>query len=167
MIFRLSEKLSTQVKVVSLAALPLDDNPYADWSARIFLVSRTKYLIVTNTKSLYSTVMYAKGINSENEFVGRALGGIREFMDDDGQQLVYDRFIAPASSSVRFGKTLSRTVTGSMNDLIFHATMWLTDGKSPHDVGFKLNDIPFSWLMAAGKPYGQPRKVFKEMLVQA
>lgn len=103
MIFRLSEKLSTQVKVVSLAGLPLDDNPYADWSARIFSVARTKHLILTNTKSLYSTVTYAKGINSENEFVGRALGSIRKFLDDDGQQLVYDRFIAPASSSVRCG----------------------------------------------------------------
>lgn len=62
---------------------------------------------------------------------------------DDGQQLIYQRFIAPASASVRFTKALNRSVTGPRNDLIFHAKVWLVEGElSPYDVGFKLNEIP-------------------------
>ena len=32
MIFRLSQKLNTKIKVGSLREMPIDDKPYADWS---------------------------------------------------------------------------------------------------------------------------------------
>ena len=76
------------------------------------------------------------------------------------------RLIAPACGSVRLAKALNRSVTGSLNDLIFHATVWLTEGElSPHDVGFKLNDIPFSSLAAGGVDcYAKPTEVFKSLI---
>lgn len=160
MIFRLSQKLNTKIKAGFLHPQALDENPFADWSAHLFSAARTQYIILTNTKSLYSTVMYAKGITTDNLFITRALGGLREFMEDDGQEFSYQRLIAPASATVRFAKALDRSVTGSMNDLIFHATMYLIeDEMAPHDVGFKLNDIPFSALA-----YDSPRKALKTML---
>ena len=160
MIFRLSQKLNTKINAGTLGAQALHENPFADWSAHLFSADRTQYIIICNTKSLYSTVMYAKGITNDNQFITRALGGIREFMEDDGQEFTYQSLIAPACASVRFGKALSRSVTGSMNDLVYHATMWLTEGAlSPHDVGFKLNDIPFSPL-----GYANPREAFKSLL---
>jgi hypothetical protein len=55
MIFRLSEKLNTKIKAGTLASLPLDDNPFVDWSAGLFLVGRSQFILLTNTKSLYST----------------------------------------------------------------------------------------------------------------
>ena len=161
MILRLSQKLNTKIKAGTLGDIPLDENPYADWSAHLFTADRTQYIIMSNTKSLYSCVMYGKGITDDNRFIDRALSTIREFMEDDGQSFVYQRFIAPASGTVSFAKALNRSVTGSMNDLIKFAKMWLTEGDlSPHDTGFKLNDMPMS---ALGKPrgYGHPREVFK------
>jgi len=161
MIFRLSQKLAKKLKQGTLPSLPLDENPYADWSAHLFTADRTQHIIVTNTKSLYSVVMYGKGITDGGLFIDRALGCLREFMEDDGQAFAYRRFIAPAAGSIRFAKALNRSVTGSMNDMIFHAKMWLIEGGlSPHDVGFKLNQIPMS---ALGKPrgYQQPREAFK------
>ena len=45
---------------------------------------------------------------------------------------------------VRFAKTLNRSVTGSINELIKFAEYMLADDDiSPYDVGFKLNDILF------------------------
>jgi hypothetical protein len=166
MIFRLSQKLNTKIKAGTLSARPLDENPLADWSAHLFTADRTQYIILCNTKSLYSTVMFAKGISDGSQFIGRAMGSIREFMEDDGPLLTYQRQIAPASASVRFAKGLDRSVTGSMNDLIFHAKVWLTEGDlSPHDVGFKLNDIPFSTLDGPrGDTYGKPREAFRLLL---
>ena len=57
MIFRLSQKLNAKIKVGALSVVPLDENPYADWSAHLFTVDRTQYIILSNTKSLYSTVL--------------------------------------------------------------------------------------------------------------
>jgi|SRR6516225_1577685 hypothetical protein len=92
------------------------------------------------------------------------MSGIRELMEADGQEFAYHRFIVPATGSVRFAKALNRSVTGSMNDMIRHATYWLTEGDlSPFDVGFRLNEIPMSALGNTGLPYGMPRKAFKAM----
>jgi hypothetical protein len=164
MIFRLSQKLGTKIKAGTLHTFPLDENPFADWSSHVFVADRTQYVILCNTTSLYSTVMFAKGITSGNEFITRAVGQIREFMEDDGQEFIYHRLIAPSSSMVRFAKPLNRSITGSMNDLIYHAKIWLTEGElAPHDVGFKLNDIPFSTLAGDGAAYRKPREAFKSL----
>lgn len=162
MIFRLSQKLAKKLKTAATDSLPLDENPYADWSAHLFTADRTQYIILTNTRSLYSVVMHGKGNTNDSQFVERALNNIREFMEDDGQAFVYRRFIAPASGTVRFGKTLNRSVTGSMNELIDFAKPWLTEDMSPHDVGFKLNDVLLSALATKESPgYGKPREAFK------
>ena len=41
MIFRLSQKLATKLKVGPLRAMPCDENHYADWSANLFTADRT------------------------------------------------------------------------------------------------------------------------------
>jgi hypothetical protein len=166
MIFRLSQKLSAKIKAGTLGVLPLDGNPFADWSAHVFAADRAQYVIVCNTKSLYSTVMYGKGITRDRQFIDRALGSIREFMEADGQEFTYRRLIAPTCGTVRFAKTLNRSVTGSLNDMIFHATMWLIEGEmSPHDLGFKLNGIPVSSLSTArADSYCTPREVFTSLV---
>ena len=164
MIFRLSHKLNAKVKAGVLRALPLHENPLADWSAHLFVAGRTQYLLLSNTRSLYSTVLYGKGVTTDSHFIERALGGIREFTEADGQAFAYRRFIVPATASVRFAKALDRSVTGSMNDLIKHATYWLAEGdQSPFDVGFRLNEIPMSALASGGSAYGKPRDAFRAL----
>ena len=128
MILRLSQKLNTKIKAGTLPALPLDDNPLADWSAHLFLADRAQYILLSNTKSLISTVMFGKGITNDNDFIERALSSIREFMEAEGRGAAYERFIAPASATVRFAKALNRSVTGSMNDMTKHAAYWLVAG---------------------------------------
>jgi hypothetical protein len=160
MILRLSQKLNTKIKAGKLGEKPLDENPYADWSCHLFAADRTQYIMLTNTTSLYSCVMYGKGITDDSRFIERALSTIREFMEDDGQAFAYQRFIAPASGTVSFAKALNRSVTGSMNDLIKHATYWLTEDEvSPHELGFRLNEIPMSAL-----DYLDQRERFQNLL---
>lgn len=165
MIFRLSQTLNTKIKVGTLKAKPLDANPYADWSCHLFTADRTQYIIVSNTKSLYSVVVYGKGITNDSVFIERALSSLREFMEDDGQTFVYQKFIAPASGTVSFAKALDRSVTGSMNELIKFAKAWLEEGEiSPHDVGFKLNDILLSALARSKADfYWKPNEAFKRL----
>jgi phosphoribosyl-ATP pyrophosphohydrolase len=159
MIFRLSQKLAKKLKTSPPRPAPADPNPFADWSAHLFTADRTQYLILTNTPSLYSTVIYARGIPNDSQFLDRALSSIREFMVDDGQEFIFRRLIAPTTVSVRFASALNRSFTGSMNDLVYHAQTWLAKGDiSPFDVGSKLNEIPFSSL-----GYRNPREVFKAL----
>lgn len=164
MIIRLSQKLSSKIKAGSLTSMPLDENPFADWSAHLFVADRTQYIMLSNTKSLYSVVMFGKGITSTSHFIERAMSNIREFMADDGLEFVFHRLVAPNSTSVRFAKALNRSVTGSMNEQIYHATAWLIEEDvSPFDVGFRLNDTLLSALGHEGTTYGKPREAFKTL----
>lgn len=166
MIFRLSQKLNDKTEAGRLRTIPLDDNPFADWSAALFTAARTKYILLSNTKSLYSTVLYGKGITNYGQFIERALSSIREFMEDDGQAFIYHRFIAPASGTVNFAKALNRSVTGSMNELMRFAEHCLIDDEiSPHDLGFKLNDFLLSAISTKAAGYRTPREAFKTMHV--
>ena len=168
MIFRLSEKLNAKIKAGTLAALPMDDNPLADWSAGLFLVGRSQYILLSNTKSLYSTVLPGKGVTDERSFIERALTSIREFMEGDGQQGVYERFIAPDSGTVRFAKALNRSVTGSMNDMTKHAAYWLAAGDVAHsEIGSRLKQIPMSALKHDHSTHGFPRDVFEALVESA
>lgn len=165
MIFRLSKKLNVKIKAGTLPALPLHENPVADWSAGLFLVGRTQYILLTNTKSLYSTVLAGKGVTDESTFIERALSSIREFLAAEGHEGVYQRHIAAATGTVRFAKALNRSVTGSMNDMTRHAAYWLAAGDvSSFDIGSRLKDIPMSALRRDGSTHGFPRDVFAEIV---
>lgn len=165
MIFQLSQKLNNKIKVGTLPALPLDENPFADWSAHVFRTGRTHYILLCNTKSLYSIVFPGKGITNENTFIKNAKSSIREFLDAEGQTGVYQHWIAPDSDSVQFAKSLNRSITGSMNDMIRHAAYWLESGEvSPIEIGSRLKEIPMSALRQDGTKYGFPQNVFAEMV---
>ena len=159
MIFRLSQKLNAKIKAGSLAQANLNENPFADWSCHLFSVSRTQYIIMSNTASLYSCVMYGKGIANDGVFIKRALENIRDSLNDGGHQFVYRKFISPASDTIYFSRALNPSVTGSMNELVSEAKFLLEDDEmSPFEVGFSLNKILLSILgeKEAKSDYGTP-----------
>ena len=167
MILRITQKLSAKIKVGRLSESPLDENPFADWSCNLFTAGRTQYIILSNTVSLYSCVMFGKGITNGGRFVEQAQSTIREFMEADGQAFAYQNFISPASDTITFAKSLNRSVTGSMNDLVKFAKHRLSeDDIAPHDVSSKLNDILLSALATTpdqgyARNYGRPNEAFK------
>jgi len=166
MIFRLTQKLNKKIDAGPLPTVPLDESPWGDWSARLFTADRTQYILLSNTVSLYSVVMFGRGITYDGQFIERAMSEIREFMTDDGLGLMYANFVAPLSATVRFGKALNRSVTGSMNDLEAAAKCYLANGDvAPFEVGFKLNKTPMT---AIGTPegggYSTPREAVKRLV---
>ncbi len=160
MVFRLSLKLAKKIGVAPTSVVPLDSNPLADWSGHLFSADRTQYVILTNTASLYSAVWYGRGVTDAAQFIERGLGAIREVMDGDGLEIIHRRMVAPSTGTIAFTKALNRSVTGSMNDLINCAKVWLIEEElSPHDVSVKLNEMPMS---AIG--YTDPRRSLKSLL---
>lgn len=165
MIFRLSQKLNKKIKAGKRSEIPLDENPYADWSAHLFAADRVQYIILCNTASFYSCVMFGEGITDDSQFIERAMSTIGDFTADDGQQFIYRNFIAPASATVHFAKALNRSVTGSMNDHVQAAKFLLADDMAPSEIGYRLNATPMSALTdASGRKYGYPRDVFKRLV---
>jgi hypothetical protein len=164
MILRLSHKLNSKIKAGKLAEMPLAENPCADWSCHLFTAGRTQYIILTNTASLYSCVMYGAGVTSGGIFIDRALETIAQFTANDGQQPAYQKHIAPASGTVVFAKALNRSVTGSMTDHIHMAKFMLADGVAPSEIGYRLNKTPMSALTDSnGRKYAYPRDVFQRL----
>jgi hypothetical protein len=165
MIFRLTQKLAGKIKAGPLAAAPQGQNPYADWSAQLFRADRTQYILLCNTASLYSVVMYGRGVTDHHAFITRALAGIRDALHDDGLTLIYRRFIATATGSVRFSKALNRSVTGSMNELVKEARFCLETGAAaPQELALHLNSMPLSMLPSNwGDHYGVPGDAFRRL----
>lgn len=159
MVLRLSQKLSNKIGEAPIKVLPLNQNPLADWSGHLFAADRTQYVILTNTASLYSTVFYGRGVTDGSRLIERGLEALRDVMVDDGLGFLYLRLVAPSAGRVAFSKSLNRSVTGSMNDLIHCAKVWLTEAElSPYDASFKLNEMPMS---ATG--YANPREALKSL----
>ncbi|MFC1633968.1 DUF6933 domain-containing protein [Planctomycetota bacterium] len=159
MIVRVSAKVGKKIHVSPAKSLPADPNPFADWSAHLFTADRVQYILVTNTASLYSMVMYGRGITDDSQFLCRITSYMGEFIRDDGHAFLFERLIAPSTVRVAFSKPLNRAVTGSMNDLVFQAKVLLIEQEmSPYETSFLLNDVPMSYLK-----YGNPREAFLKL----
>ena len=169
MILRFSQKLGSRLKTGTLKPLPMDAAPIADWTSHLFFFDRTSYILVSNTAALYSTVLYAKGITNDSVFIVRVMAALREFMEADGLAFAHDRFIMPRTDLIRFASTCSRSVTGSMNELIACAQVLLADEEtSPFDLGFRLNDLPLSASTTdEARDYGKPRDAFRALVAES
>ncbi len=167
MIVRLSQKLITKIETGKLNGMPLDDSPLVDWSAHLFVTGRTNYIILCNTKSLYSTMFLAKGITTEGRFSEAALTHLRDFMEADGLPHVFNQHIAPSSCTIQFARSFNRAVTSSMNELILAATSMLaTDDRSLQQVSTELNDILLSAIATAEEKYAKPKDVFQKLILE-
>lgn len=159
MIFRISNKLGKKIRMTPDEVLPVDPNPFADWSANLFTVDRTQYVLVTNTISLYSMVMLGRGLKDERSFRKGVADRMRDVMRSDGHESTFERFIVPSMDSVHFSKALNRSVIGSMNELMGIAKFCMTAGEqSPFEVSFRLNGTIMSYLN-----HGTPEDVLQEL----
>jgi len=166
LIFRPSRKLATKIKAGKLASLPPAEDPLTDWSSHLFVAGRVQYILLSNTGSLYSAVMYGRGITGMSEYIKLALATLRETLEAHGLGEVYRRHIFPTTGPVRFAGASGRAVTGSINELVAQAKFLLAgDDLSPFDLGSRLNDVLLSSIAVGGRDkYSTPQAAFKAML---
>lgn len=156
---RVTAKLATKLHFTPAKSKSPDSNPYADWTAHLFTADRTQYLLVSNTKSLYSMVLYGAGITSDDGFVDRVLHHMSEFLSEDGFELIFQRLVIASAAHVALCRPANRSVTGSMTELVHLAKGYLIDqGLSPFDTALRLNEAPMSYL-----DYASPRAAFAAM----
>jgi len=162
MIFRLTHKLAKKIKVTGLQCLPLNRNPFVDWTAHLFTVERVQYIMVTNTVALYTMIMYGRGVTDDNQFFQQTLSYMSDFMTYDGCEFLFRRLIVPHTGRIWFSKATDRRVLGSMNDLIIQAKYYLTEREmSPFDASLQVNETLMSYL-----GYNKPKEAFRGLKVE-
>lgn len=166
MIFRPTLKLATKIKAGKLGPLPPAEDPLADWSSHLFVANRVQYILLSNTRSLYSTAIYGRDVTDVDGFIKGALAALEASLEADGLEDVYRRHILPSTGPILLAGASSRSVTGSMNELITSAKSLLSDADvSPFDLGVQLNGVLLSAISFGGKDkYTTPRAALKVML---
>ncbi|MEN6429291.1 MAG: hypothetical protein ABFC80_00390 [Coriobacteriales bacterium] len=159
-IFRVSSKLGKKIRLDYEQTLPPSPNPLLDWSADLFTADRTQYILLTNTASLYSLVLYGKGVTNETRLFADTLAAMRDVMRSDGFLSTFEDVIAPLFYPTALAKRANRSVIGSMNDLILQARLRLARNEvSPSDLSFFLNNTLMSYI-----DYRAPREDFRSMV---
>jgi hypothetical protein len=164
MIFRLTAKLAKKIGLDPLPLLSRDKrkDPLLDWSAHLFTVQRTQYILVTNSESLYSLVMPGRGITTDRQFAHSVGTGLQAFVAGQGNHLRGVKDLPWQGRDTFFSRINDRRILGSMNDLIFQAKIRLEEGQqTPLEVSFCLNKTPMSYLK-----HHSPKSVFQQLLLQ-
>ncbi len=119
--------------------------------------------MLTNSRSLYTVIMPGKGITSEGFFAKATLKYLYEYMVLDNTAYLFDAHFAPHIDTVTFCKAGDRRVLGSMNDLIYHAKVYILDGQLSATIANKrLNEMPMSMI-----EMGRPRESLLALLDRA
>ena len=159
MLLRFTEKLSKKLKTGSLTKVEEEPGPYLNWYAHLFTANRVQYILTTEAKSLLTLVMYGRGISDDGIYIKYLLSEMREYLADTGNRLIFERIIAPKTGKITLSKTKSKSVLGSMNDMVKISKIYLErEEMSPWDLSERVNRIPFK---AIG--YKRPKEAFNNL----
>jgi hypothetical protein len=129
------------------------------WYANMFRVDGVQYILTTNAASLYSVVIYGRGVTSPDTYLKLFLPALSEQLQSDTMQIIHKRCIEPYTSKIVLAKTEDRSVLGSMNDMVNVSKLKLGyDPISLSDLSHAINRIPFSAL-----GYGFPWEAFAQL----
>ena len=159
MIIRFTQKLAKKLKIGSLDETNDDPGPFLEWYAHLFTADRTQYILTTEAKSLLSVVFYGRGITDDTEFLSHWLSYTREYLAEIGKSFVFKNFIGPNTDHFIYAKTQSKSILGSMNDMISVSKVMIPiRDMSPWDVSRMINETPFK---AIG--YKRPFDAFNDL----
>ena len=159
MLIRFTQKLSKKLKIGSLAEHKDCPGPFLEWYANLFTAERTQYILITEAKSLLSVVVYGRGITDDNKFLKHWLDTTREYLLITGKQFIFDRIIGPQTGSFIYAKTASKSILGSMNDMVSMSKFMLpTRDMSPLDLSQMINETPFKTI-----EYQRPLDAFDKL----
>ena len=143
MIFRPTGKLAQKLHVLPAEVLPLHKCPYADWSACVLTANRRQYVLLTNTASLFSTVIPGAGIANSSTFHARAMEAIGDQLKQAGHDEIWLQTQKEHGAETHFSKTLNASLTGSVNMLVRYCQSYAEKGHvPPSEMGRRLNTIP-------------------------
>jgi len=159
MVVHFTNKLREKLDLGEVTMTPVAAGVHLRWYANLFRADRLQYILTTNAASLYSVVMFGRGITDSDLYIRHFLVALREQLEGANMQMIYKRCIAPYTGTITLAKTEDRSVLGSMNDMVKHSKHRLERGEvSPWELGEWINNTPFGAL-----GYRYPRDVFAQL----
>ena len=123
----------------------VDDGPFGSWFANILRINRRKCLLFTHSETLLSVFVGGVRKPDINRLPLTLLENLQIVLDAEGLgDWTSKALMLPGSQSV-IASTNSRSVLGSMNDLVFQAEVAVSHRYSLHDVvpiSQRLNRVP-------------------------
>jgi hypothetical protein len=132
------------IKQTNIPDQPLD---LFDWHANMLRLDRKKYVLFTNSQTLYSILIRwagrPKSLNFQEQF---RLGLFKNLMSE-GIADAHIEYIMNGHKQVTITKTNSRSVLGSMNDLTFQIKYMVyvrgsMEDSNIYEINRELNRIP-------------------------
>jgi hypothetical protein len=161
MVIHVTGKLSKKLHIPGLPQGHIPAGPHLRWYANIFVANRTHYILTTNAASLFSVVMYGRGITDRSAYLNGLLSVLGEHLNGHGLRLIFERCILAHAGGYAFCATEDRSVLGSMNDMVRFCKSSAADRSlCPWELTELINGTPFS---AIG--YRQPGDAFVRMPV--
>lgn len=150
-ILRCSLKLMTEAGIhqSDLVALPESDN---DWYVHLFFINRKKYLISTHAKTLFSFIVPDLKRDAIRKLPEIFKQGLESTLDIENISSAYKARILSNCEGFQFAKTVNRSVTGSMNDLVYQYLSMVEHNYDSRDIhslakiSRQLNRVPMSYI---------------------
>jgi hypothetical protein len=160
MIFRLSQKAAKKVKESwPLPERELPGDPLLDWSFHLFTARRLQHIIFCNTATLYTCLVYGRGVSSLSDLSRVGLQALEDGFEDEDLGSVFETRIRACDSPLTVAKAYSRKVTGSLNEQIHYAKYVLEEQEAtPWELAEKLNGNILSSI-----DYNTPREALRRI----
>ena len=121
---RCTQKLLTRLKVEPEADPAQADTVLGDWYANLVRVGRTQVVLAVSERTLLPLVIPAKDARTLGHQLAHTLQPVLMSLDIPAEEVIAE---CEAMQHVTIGKTTSRRVLGSLNDLVFQLQSGLTN----------------------------------------
>jgi hypothetical protein len=139
--------MQSSLKTGELPKVDADEILLREWYANQFYAGHMKYIITTNAKTLYSVISAGRGITNTGLYFKKIFDDIKSQMDFDEVVTEQNMKCYDAPEQIIISSTTSRSILGSMNDLIYQAKCMLPLIEI-RDCARRLNETPmeiFGW----------------------
>jgi hypothetical protein len=147
LVLRPTKVLAHRIALPVPATVPEVSDAVADWCVHGIQIRGTRVLAFFQTATLYPLLAWGRGVTSEGALIRRFAETAELALRGTEFEFILDGRLRPHMASVEWGPIPSRSVLGSMNDLLFAARVHFVNGDgTPEEVAEKLRETPLTIL---------------------
>jgi hypothetical protein len=143
MILKLSKSFADQIRAPELWKAEVESEIYQEWCVRVFLVRNKKYILTTESHSLFSVIIEAKRIKNIDSYCVSFLETLKGLTEDYNVSDKFDEVISSFKQGLFIFKADDKSLLATMNDLAYHAK-WRILEKRADAIGAakSINEMP-------------------------
>jgi hypothetical protein len=144
------------------ASSAVPTNALGNWYANLIHVGRVQMVMATSERTLLTVLLPA--VDLRNSLLPNLCAAVYLLLQQLGVDPARAATEVEAMRDVRIGRTESRSVLGSMNDLLRMLDWDVRDGRPPMEIMLRLAETPMTGVMVKEGSHGFPddatRKLF-------